>query len=569
MPANFIQITGEIFNRPGDVTDGLTRTDPSGLTRLFDGIFQRYGTVTEAASVDLQSESYSGYVQRSFVQDYYNRIHFTPQRIDFGVISSDTQRSVLIWNAYLVSVSLDAITPPAPANIAVFAGPVIPHVLGPLATAIYTFVAYLSGPSSFFADTLFEFSNGDAQALVTSGDRSVITELGPNWSVGVTERLEFLTETVSVSRDGHQQRRALRQEPRRSVNYSVNMWDENSLKVDGILTKWRRRTQLVALSPYRCVVSVDTAPGALVLTIDGNVPSWAKPGVTIKFYGRGVAEGSSAVIASVGIGTVTLTAATSVELKAGTALLWTFSGRLRDNTKVTRFTDRKQAVQFAFDALPGADPVYTPAAAPVVFRGLELFLKKPNWGNAIEVEYQHPLEIVDFNQGVKTFFEPVDFSSFSMKMTFSGRRETEIVELTDFFRRQYGRLSEFYYPTWGPDIIPKLQLDLDGVNIRVSGFDLALSYQDQTSHQAVLVQLRDGTMIPAAVEDCYTVSDGLGDDSVIQVVDAWGATYSVDSILKISWLMRCHLGSDSMEIKWITDNAATTQLSFMTLEHLL
>ena len=569
MPANFIQIVGEVFNRPGDVTEGLSRTDPAGLVRLFDGIRNLYGTLTESNSITLLSDTTSGYIQMSFVPDYYNRIHFTPRRVDFGVISSDTQRQITVWNAYLAPVSVSVITPPAPSNVAIFAGPALPHLLGPLSSTIYTFVAYLSGPASFYSEVAFQFSNGDAHALVTVGDRSVITELGPNWSVGVTERLEFLTEIVSVSRSGREQRRALRQEPRRSVSYNINMWDDERLETDGVLTKWRRRTQLVALSPYRCVVSTDTAAGALVLPINGTVPSWLQPGVTVKFAGRNVSEGTTAVIASVGIGSVTLTAVTSVSIAAGTAILWTFSGRLKDGTKVSRLTDRKQSVAFSFEATPGVDPVYVPAAAPLVFRGYEVFLKKPNWSSAIDVEYDNPLEVIDFGRGIKNFFEPINFAAYSMKVSFSGRRESEILELTDFYRRQYGSLSEFYYPTWGPDIIPKLQLDLDSVNIRVAGFDLALAYQNQTTHEAVLVQLKDGTMIPAAVEACYTVSDGDGNDSVLQVVDVWSANYPVNSILKISWLMRCRLGSDAMEIKWLTDNAATTQLAFLTLEHLL
>ncbi len=569
MPASFIQITGSPFYTPDDVRTGITRTDPAGLTELFDAlVFPKHGDVTEAASVAIQSDTRQGYIQMSYLQDFYNRIHFTPQQIDFGVISGDTQRSILVWNAYLVSTDLDVITPPAAANVDVFAGPALSHTFGPLATATYTFVAYQAGPSSFYSETVFEFDNGDIHPIITSGDRSVITEIGPNWSVGVTERFEYLTEIVSVSRDGHEQRRALRATPRRSVSYNVNIWDDDRLKTDGILTKWRRRTQLVALSPYRCVLSVDTATGALVLPVDGVVPSWVQPGVYLKFAGRGVPEGMTAVVDSTTPGTITLTSVTTQDLPAGALILWTMTGRLRDGTKVNRLTDRKQSVEFAFDGVPGVDPVYTPAAAALTFRGRELFLKKPNWSSAVEVEYQHPLEIVDFRRGIQTFYEPINFAAYTMKLSFSGRRESEILELTDFFRRQYGTLYEFYYPTWGPDIAPKFQLDLDAVNIRVEGFDLALAYQSQTTHQALLVQLRDGTMIPAAVEDVYTVSDGSGDDSVIQVVDAWGANYPVSSILKISWLMRCRLGSDTMEVRWLTDNAATTQLTFLSLEHL-
>lgn len=569
MPASTIQIAWSLFYRPDDVRVGLSRTDPAGLVRLFDSIgFPRYGTVTEAGTIDVRSVSVPGYMQMSYLQDFYNRIHFTPQQIDFGVISSNTQRPVLVWNAFLVPVDLDVISPPLVSNVDLLAGPSLSHTFGPLATATYTFVAYLSGPASFYLETSFEFSNGQTYTLPTSGDRSVITEIGPNWSVGVTERLEFLTEMIITTRAGREQRRALRQEPRRTVSYSINIWDEDRLKIDGILTKWRRRTQLVALSPYRCVLSVGATAGDTDLQIEGDVPPWAAAGVMVKFYGKAVSEGMTATIDSVLPGIITVTAPITEDLLPGVALIWTMSGRMRDNTKVTRHTDRKQTVQYSFENLPGVDPVYTPAAAALTFRGRELFLKKPNWSTPVELDYEHPLEVVDFSRGVKSFYEPINFSAYSMKLSFSGRRDSEILELSDFFRRNLGRLKEFYYPTWGPDIIPIAPLDEDGVNIRVAGFDLALAYREQTTHEAVLVQLRDGTMIPAAIEDVYTVTDGFGECSILQVVDAWAATIPPSAILKISWLMRCRLGSDQMEIKWLTDAVATTQLSFLTLEHL-
>lgn len=564
-----IQLSGSIFYRPGDSTAGLTRTDPAGLVVAYDALARNlYGSFTGIATVDIREQSFGGFIQMSFVPDFYNRIHFTPQQISFGVIASDAQRQIIVWNAYLVSVDLDLIVPPAAANVAIFAGPVIPHTFAPLASATYTFVAYLAGPSSFFLDTQFSFSNGDQHFIQTDGDRSIITELGPNWAVGVTEKLEFLTEIVSISRDGHEQRRALRQEPRRSVSYNVNLWGADRLDIDGVLAKWRRRTQFVAMSPYRCKVANATAAGALVLPVVGSVPNWAGAGVTVRFSGRNVPRGVTAVIQSVTTSTITLTSATTIDLPQNALVIWTTTGRLRDGTKVTRHTDRKQTVQFSFEMTPGIDPVYTPGPASVTLQGYEVLLNKPNWRSSIDVDYSHPIEIIDFDHGIKSFFEPINYSSFTSKVNFSGRRAGEILSLTDFFYRQYGQLKEFYYPTWGPDIIPKFQLDKDGVNIRVAGFDLALDYQSQTTHRAILVQLMDGTVIPAAIESIYTVSDVLGNDSVVQVVNAWAADYPIASILKISWLMRCRLASDAMEIKWVTDEAATVQLAFQTLEHL-
>lgn len=566
--AGFIQLSGEWFYRTDDDTYGLTRNDPVGAWSVVeDPVFPKAGSWTQNRDFDA-GQSFSGYRQVTFLDDFYNRVHFLPASLDFGAISEPVFRQTFVWNAYLVSYQLDSVAPPSGASVSHTPPPSMPFVFKPLHVEPVGFTAAEEGVSSFYGDTVFTFATTAVYRLVTFGERSLLTELGPNWAFGVTETLIFKTEIVAVSRNGKEQRRALRAEPRRVIDYTQNLWGANRRKAEAQLIKWRRRTTLVSIDPYRAVLAADAASGALVISVAGGVPSWAQEGVVVKFAGRNVEAGHTATIQSTTSGTITFSSPVGVDLKTGDRAIWTVTGRLQDRTKFSHLTDDVGTMNMTYDMVPGVDPKYDPGTAPLTLNGYELFLKKPNWASPVSTEYMHYLQIVDFDRGRQEFFEHVDFATFVNTVGFSGIRETDILEVSDFFRRQMGQLREFYYPTWEKDIIPKNALTISTQDIRVEGTDLALFYAAQTTHKAVLIQLRDGTMLPFQIDNIHTVDDIDGNDSIIHLTTLFPYTISLLQIQKISWLMRCRLASDTLEIKWLTDNKATTQLAFKTLEQL-
>lgn len=565
--AGFIQQLNEWFYLTSDATFGLDRGTITGdWTALEEEQFAIWGSWTQVREFN-PGDTFTGYRQVTFFEDFYNRIHFSPASLDFGAISQDTVRQVSIWNAYLVPVDLESIATLVTDNVTFTPPPSVPYTFKPLQARYFSFTAAEDGTASFFDYTTFGFDVGN-YLVPTYGERAILTEIGPNWQQGVVETLTFLTEIVNVSRDGKEQRRALRREPRRSLEYSLSLWGTNRRKVEAQLYKWRRRTAVVVMDPYRVKTAADALAGALTVTVVGPVPPWAAAGVVVKFSHYSLASTLTGQIESTTVNTITFSSGIPVDLPTGVKLIWAITGRLEDKTKISHLTDDASSARMKYGNIPSVDPIYTPNAASATFGGYEIFLMKPNWKEPISGEFQHFVNIVDFQRGKTEVYEHIDYAQEIRTVSFSGQRDYSILELTDFFRRQLGRLREFYYPTWESDIVISQKVFEGDTYVRMAGTDLAFYYASQKTHKAVLLQLKDGSTIPMEVNSIYTVNDENGEDSIVNFTSSFSRDIELTQIRAISWLMRCRLASDNMEIKWLTDTSATTQLSFLTLEHL-
>jgi hypothetical protein len=68
----------------------------------------------------------------NFFDDFYNRIHISPSRIDLGTVANTVTREVSVWNAYTTqSVQLDDVLIANGAGIFV-EGDALPYVFTPL-----------------------------------------------------------------------------------------------------------------------------------------------------------------------------------------------------------------------------------------------------------------------------------------------------------------------------------------------------------------------------------------------------------------------------------------------------
>ena len=100
------------------------------------------------------------------------------------------------------------------------AGPgALPYTLAPLAQATYTFTVRDDGPPVIA--TAFAFTIGGTSAVV-SFTGSLVTPWLHRPSGSVLERLEWLTD-VLPSFNGGEQRRQLREAPRRTFEFSVQL----------------------------------------------------------------------------------------------------------------------------------------------------------------------------------------------------------------------------------------------------------------------------------------------------------------------------------------------------------
>jgi hypothetical protein len=554
------------FQNPDDSTTGLSRTDPSNFHQVFYGPMASVGTFIDKTEVTLRSRTLAGSKQVTFVDDFYNRVHFIPNPLAFGAIAQDTTRVLRVWNAHLVDNDLNSVAISGGINVAYTGSDVFPLTFKPLQQIAMPFTAAAAGTPSFNEATVFTFALKAPYLVFFTGDRSVLIENGPNWRERMSESYVFKTEVVSRSRSGKEQRRALRQEPRREFSYTLTLWADTRRALEGLLTRWRRRTVLTPIWPYRTKTTAVTAAASAVLTVD-VVPSWAVPNQNVLIQSPGAVD-QTAVVDSVGVGTIILQSGVATDVPVGAAVIQMMTSRLKDGQRVERETADVAEAAVVFEMTPGVDPVYTPPAAALTLSGYEVFLTPPNWGDGIEEEWDMPLEVIDADWGKLAFYEYQDFVQYVMKLVYTGIRDTKVRDIIDFFYRHRGAAGEFWFPTFGRDIVPGYQLDDTATVMRVVGTEFQKDWNGQTTNAAIIVWLVDGTILLREVLSISTVTDVFGTDTVLFLATAWPYDIPTTSIVKVSWLMRARFATDTLQIEWQTDDKASVQFSIQTLEAL-
>lgn len=155
-----------------------------------------------------------------FVDDFYNRIHMTPQRIDAGLITSDVSYPVWLFNAYLTtSVTFSAVEAGVAQGLDIDL--IIPCTLGRLLDIEVTVTFLESGPPVQDTDILFK-NNVKDLVLPVTGRRLVDFEPEPSWGDGFELTMTYNTVITRLGRQ-REQRRPLSNYPMWQLSF--NVWD--------------------------------------------------------------------------------------------------------------------------------------------------------------------------------------------------------------------------------------------------------------------------------------------------------------------------------------------------------
>jgi len=112
----------------------------------------------------------------------------------------------------------------------------------------------------------FVFAGGLTALLVVTGRRVVVFGMRPDWSQGITERLEWLTEVLEAY-DGTEQRVRLRQLPRRGFEYGFLIEGRDAQVLDHLLFAWGARIYCLPVWTDVSTLAGEAAIGSTALTV--------------------------------------------------------------------------------------------------------------------------------------------------------------------------------------------------------------------------------------------------------------------------------------------------------------
>lgn len=512
---------------------------------------------TFAGPLPFISQTFSGAFQREYFDDFYGRVYAVPALLDFGVIASNVAQNVGIWNAHLDDVTLVSLTPlPAAQNVSI-AGIAVGQTLKPLQAISTTFTAGATGASTISGTVIFGFG-GESASVVVAGVRASLFPYQVDWRDSYKVVREFRT-TVQTSRSGKEQRRAMRNRPRKSLEFTVTVFAGALRAAQRDLTKNVGYTMTLPDETRFVKSTAVAASGGLSINVE-SAPAWIAGQVLLRTETTSVVK----QVAGVSGNTVTFTEEFANDWPIGTQLHPLLSGRISNPASFSLLSDNTATGTITFNVMPTSEVSIEPPAAPVTFNGREVVLLKPNWASTPKVEFSRPFETVDYNQGPVAYFNPVAYVSRTQQLGFTAFSPDQVALIEDVFERAKGQRGEFYMPTWQDDIPLTANFPTDSATIKIPGLQFLTQYGSDTVFRALCIVFHDGAYM---FERVVTIFNDTG-DSVIECYPPFVRDVGPDTVAMVCWMPAHRFASDSLTSEWITNEVAQCQLSVVTVEDL-
>lgn len=383
-----------------------------------------------------------------------------------------------------------------------------------------------------------------------------VLDLPANWRDPVRETLSHKTD-ILVSRSGKEQRRALRQTPRKSLEFLTGpLVGDEAARLRLHLSRNHAAETLVPDPSAAPGTGVYQYQNGSVFHIDAQRP-WMIPGVKLLLERSGQ-ESVEATIAHVSPAhLVTVETFTQSDTPAVARPL--LPGYLRP-AELTAYTGAVIEFKASFEVKAGAGG-FDPGEPLLVRDGREVLVQRPNWARPPSASYDQMREMVDFDFGLTTANYPHSFVTRTVTMAFLNIGEHETHYLRGFFQRHRGRARDFLMPTWEDDIFLTTPL-IAGETQILASVDLVATLTGHPLYKHVAAILTDGRILVRTIVGIVTSATG----STITIDDPWPSLTGVQ-VAMISLVAVQRLANDQLQIDHVTDGVSQVQFSAKTIPH--
>lgn len=495
----------------------------------------------------------TGTVARGYVEDFYERVHLIPPRLDLGNLLSSQVREVVVWSAYRAAAQLlSAVTGEGTDGLTLTEPQPAPTTFAPLEYRTYAVAISLNGPPTIDASYTFVFP-AESPVLPVTGRRVVVWAFPPNWARPVTERLAWLTDVLTAE-DGTEQRLRLRAVPRRGFEYELLAHARDAVRLDALLMAWQARLFALPIWTDGQRLGADLPQGALSIPVDTVTRDYAAGGLAVLWAGPRATE--SVEILEVAAGSLTLVRPTLAAWPAGTQIYPARQARMRTQQPVDRHTDNLITAVVQFD-LDDAS-VVTPVPGATTLAGYDVLVEGPNWTEPVRQEYQRAVREIDYLTGVRAVDDPSDQPIWLREQRWLLRDRADIAAFRGWLYAREGRRAPFWAATWGSELVLTAAVADNQQTLTIEAIGYPLYLQGKTGRGAFALQLRDGTWLFRRITGS---ADGPGaEEETLSFDGALGVAVQPGDVARFMLLALVRLEADAAEIAWETDAVARSTL---------
>lgn len=461
-------------------------------------------------------------------------------------------RHIEVWNAFLAPQTLSGITGTGTDGVTLAPHvPGLPDTFAPLESRLYDVtITPVAGSPALAATYSYAFT-AETVRLRLSGRRATVFGFRPDWSAGVLERLEWLTD-VMASRGGLEQRVALREIPRRSLEFSILAAGGDHGRLDALLSAWQSRPFVLPIWPDKGRLDGPAPAGAMALATDTAGREYQAGGTAVLLSDADRCE--SVEIDAVLPGVLSLRTPVAVDWPAGSSIYPARQSRLVPSQTVRWLTGRAAQAALRFDIIDNAN--MPPVETGLAHRGVPVHVLRHNWSDPLEVNYSRVVETFDFDTGPVAIYDPSGLPSPRRSRRLLGSSRADILAFKAWLHARQGRLVPFYAPT-RDELVPASPVGAADVTIDIKPHDEASYVAGLQGHTDIALQRRDGTWLFRQVTHVETNAAS----TRLTVSSAFGVDLELSDIARLCWLELVRLDADAVEIRWLSDGVAESAIA--------
>jgi hypothetical protein len=490
----------------------------------------------------------------------FERIIVVPRVKTLGFVLTETEFSIEVWNSSRdVEQDLTSIANTGPGGIALTNPFSFPTPYAPGRSIVYLALTPQAGPVTIDQLIAFSFVSGilgaDCEVL---GSRIVLFSVAPDWSGGIIETIEYLTD-VLLAYSEKEQRRGLRQLPRRGLKFhafALNARDAAGM--ESLVWGWQQQPFGVPWWPDVTPLTADLPAGSFSLPCDTSDRGFVAGGLVALWKDEFTFE--SFIVADVFQDHVTITAPTQFDWTAlpQTLVIPVFLGRVSPSVTINRHSSEIDEIdlEFAGESMQPSPPV-PPAGLPT-FKGFPVLEQMPNWEKDLTRNYRRSLAILDPKIGPITVIDKTGSPVVSHPFPWFLANHAAITAFRAFLFTAFGRLNSFWMPTWDQDLVLAGDvLTTDGA-IRIATVFYSRFFFPNAARRFIAFIPIDGSgnvyrKITAAVDN--------GDGTETLTLESPTAKFFGKDATQISFLTLARLDSDESSIEWFSNDLAQSELT--------
>lgn len=483
-------------------------------------------------------------IARSYVDDFYYRIWFSPDELRLGNIAGNINRTVTVWNAFFDSKQFASITENSLSGVSHDA--VAPQTLPSL--SIYQFTVSVSTEGSSTLDGYFGLTiDGVVYQLPVIGSR--VTPFLHRPDGEIIRSFRFQTH-VKASKNNTEQRQRISRGARELLSYDVAVIADQKREFENLLYNWQSRVFAVPIWFEGQTLQSSHAAGATTINCDTD---------TYSFYADypAVIENGDTVeiveVTAVSANSITINFGLQNEFPEGSRLYPATMSRLGAKQNLVQFDGESSIGRFTFVS---AKTRPMPTDTFTTYRGAPIFPFKENWDNVPEWVYERKIKFLDNGRSEIKVDDQSGVPTINRNIELTLENRSQIFQFLAFLNDAKGRYRHFWidHRTNDFEMVDDVLSSGSNMNVKNNGYSRYVG--GGVGKRDIVIELTSGTLLYRRIESSVEID---ATKETLALDQTFGQDITTGQIRRISFLTLVRQQSDQVDVRYFLPEVAIVQ----------